>query len=225
MIERRMKGWECVNRMGGNLLMVGCTAILLAAPLAAQQEGIRPTIDDGAGFTTPIGGAGHSLDTGWNVGVGGGLNFSNYFGMKIDVGYTSFGINGATLANVGFPGGNVNIFSATLDPVIHVGAYRKADFYIIGGAGEYRVEQQFTEPTVANAVGFSPFFGFYNTSFLTNQVVSESSVNKLGWNGGAGVAFGTKWRGKIFAEARFNRIYMGGVRRIDYSPVAFGFRW
>jgi hypothetical protein len=87
------------------------------------------------------------------------------------------------------------------------------------------VDQQFTEPTVATAVGFNPFFGFYNTAFLTNQVVSESSVNKLGWNGGAGVAFGTKWRGKIFAEARFNRIYMGGDRRIDYIPVTFGFRW
>lgn len=189
------------------------------------QEGPRPTFDIGAGFTTPIGTAGHALDDAWNIGAGAGLNFSNYFGVKVDVGYTRFGINGATLDSVGFPGGDVNVLSATLDPVVHVGAYRHADFYLIGGAGLYRVEQEFTEPTVANAVGFSPFFGFYNVPFLTNQVVASSSVNKLGYNGGAGVAFGTKWHGKIFAEARFNRIYMGGDRRIDYIPVTFGFRW
>ena len=222
--QSRAAGGAFSGGFGGNLVRLGCMAVGLAVPLAAQ-EGPRPTFDIGAGFTEPIGTAGHALDTGWNMGAGAGINFSNYFGTKIDVAYTRFGINGATLANAGFPGGNFNVFSATLDPVIHVGAYRRADFYLIGGAGLYRVEQQFTVPAVANAVGVDPFFGFYNVSFLTNQVVSSYSVDKLGFNAGAGVAFGTKWRGKFFAEARFNRVYLGGDRRVDYIPITFGFRW
>jgi hypothetical protein len=40
---------------------------------------------------------------------------------------------------------------------------------------------------------------------------------------GAGIAFGKKWGGKFFAEARYNRIFIGD-RHTDYIPVTFGFR-
>ena len=32
---------------------------------------------------------------------------TDYFGTMLDLGYDRFGINGATLANIGVPGGNV----------------------------------------------------------------------------------------------------------------------
>jgi hypothetical protein len=57
-----------------------------------------------------------------------------------------------------------------------------------------------------------------------NQVVSSYSVNKPGIDAGMGIAFDTKWHGKIFAEARYNRIFMGPFHT-DYVPVTFGFRW
>jgi hypothetical protein len=31
-------------------------------------------------------------------------------------------------------------------------------------------------------------------------------------NGGLGIALGTKWHGKFFAEARYDRIFMGNDR-------------
>jgi len=206
------------------IALIGCVAVFFAVPVFAQ-EGSRFTFDIGAGFTESVSTAGSALDVGWNVGGGIGYNFSRYFGTQVDVGYTQLGINGATLSNTGFPGGNVNIFSATLDPVVHLDTIGHVDVYAIGGAGEYRVEQDFTQPTVATLGGFNPFFGFYNTSFVTNEVVSSYTVNKLGWNAGLGIAAGTRWHGKIFAEARFNRIYLGGDRRADFVPVTFGFRW
>jgi hypothetical protein len=49
-------------------------------------------------------------------------------------------------------------------------------------------------------------------------------VNKPGIDAGAGIAFGTKWHGKVFAEARYDRIFMGNFHT-DYVPVSFGFRW
>ena len=51
------------------------------------------------------------------------------------------------------------------------------------------------------------------------------SVNKPGWNAGMGVAFGTKWHGKLFAEARYVHVFLNNDERADYVPVTFGFRW
>jgi hypothetical protein len=31
--------------------------------------------------------------------------------------------------------------------------------------------------------------------------------------------------GKIFAEARYDRVFMGNDWHADYVPVSFGFRW
>jgi hypothetical protein len=40
-----------------------------------------------------------------------------------------------------------------------------------------------------------------------------------------GVAFGTKWHGKLFAEARYVHVFTNNNMRADYVPVTFGFRW
>jgi hypothetical protein len=54
---------------------------------------------------------------------------------------------------------------------------------------------------------FDPFFGFYQFGIPTTEVLASYSVNKPGVNGGAGIAFGSKWGGKFFAEARYHRIF------------------
>jgi hypothetical protein len=94
---------------------------------------------------------------------------------------------------------------------------------VTGGGGYYRQNQDFTQPGVAVGTGFDPFFGFYRQAFGTNIVVSSYSVNKPGIDAGAGIAFGSKWGGKFFAEARYNRIFNGNYHT-DYIPVTFGFR-
>jgi hypothetical protein len=113
--------------------------------------------------------------------------------------FNSFGINSTTLSNVGFPGGNVNVFSATIDPIVHLTPRGHFDFYLIGGGGLYRRTQQFTQPGVATVIDFDPFFGFYQYGIPTTQILASYSVNKPGVNGGAGIAFGSKWGGKFFA--------------------------
>jgi hypothetical protein len=97
------------------------------------------------------------------------------------------------------------------------------DIYVTGGGGYYRQNQDFTQPGVANGLGFDPFFGFYPYAAPVNVVVSSYSVNKPGIDVGAGIAFGKKWGGKFFAEARYNWIFIGD-RHTDYIPVSFGFR-
>lgn len=203
---------------------VFCFSGFFTVALSAQEVP-RFNFSLGAGFTNPIGATGRDLNIGWNVGVGAGMNFSQWVGFMVDANYNQMGINSATLSNIGFPGGNTNVFSATLDPIVHLTPRSHFDLYVIGGGGYYRREIQFTAPTVVGFTGYNPFFGFYSAAVPTNAVISSYSVNKPGVDIGAGIALGTKWHGKFFAEARYNRIFINSSTRMDYIPATFGFRW
>jgi len=205
-------------------LAISCFGLLLIGSLRAQEVP-RFSFDFGGGFTQPVGNTSRHLDTGWNIQGGAGFNFSQFVGVKVQADYNHLGINSATLNSVGFPGGNVNVFSATLDPIVHLTPRGHFDIYLIGGGGFYHRTQEFTAPSVAAFTAFDPFFGFYTAAVPTTQVLSSYSVNKPGVNGGMGIALGTKWHGKFFAEARYHRIFMGNNQHTDYVPVTFGFRW
>src|SRR5579859_3967400 len=201
-----------------------CIGFLFAATLGAQELS-RFSFDLGGGFTQPVGNTGRHLDEGWNIRSGAGFNFSQYVGLMIQADYNRLGINGATLRSAGFPDGNVSVFSATLDPIVHLTPRSHFDVYLIGGGGLYRRTQEFTQPSFATFTGFNPFFGFYNAAVPTTQVLASYTVNKPGVNGGMGIALGTKWHGKFFAEARYHHIIMSNYQNTDYLPVSFGFRW
>jgi hypothetical protein len=204
-------------------LLVLLGAILIV-PLQAQEEH-KVIVDLGAGFVQPVGGAGRSLDPGWNIKGGVGYNFSSVVGAMVQLDYDSLGINSTTLSNLGFPGGDVHVFSATLDPIVHLTPHSHFDLYLIGGGGMYKRTQEFTQPGVATAVGFDPFFGFYQFGVPTTDILASYSVVKPGVNGGMGIGLGSKWGGKFYAEARYHRIFMGNNHHTDYVPVSFGFRW
>lgn len=203
---------------------VTCFGVLVASVLSAQEVP-RFAFDIGGGFTQPVGNTERHLDMGWNIQAGAGFNFSQYVGLMVQTDYNRFGINGATLRSAGFPDGDLSVFSATLDPIVHLTPRSHFDVYLIGGGGLYHRTQEFTQPTITAFTAFDPFFGFYRAAVPTTQVLSSYTVNKPGVNGGLGIALGTKWHGKFFAEARYDRIFMGNDRHTDYVPVTFGFRW
>jgi hypothetical protein len=205
-------------------LALGVGSFLITS-LSAQERTSPFSFQFGGGFTQPVGNTGRHLDQGWNIQGGGGFNFGPYVGVMIDLGYNSFGINTATLSNLGFPGGDLHIFSATLDPIVHLNPHGHVDVYVTGGGGVYHRLQEFTQPSVAAVTGFDPFFGFYSAAVPVTQVLESYTVTKPGVDIGAGVAIGTKWHGKLFAEARYDRIFMGNDRHTDYIPVSFGFRF
>ena len=203
---------------------IACFGLLISGVLAAQEVP-RFSFELGGGFTQPVGNTGRHLDEGWNIRGGAGFNFSQWAGLMVQTDYNRFGINGATLSRAGFSDGDVGGFSATLNPIVHLTPRSNFDVYLIGGGGLYRRTQEFTQPGVAAVTRFDPFFGFYTTAVPTTQVLSSYTVNKPGVNGGAGIAFGSKWHGKFFAEARYHRIFMNNYLHTDYVPVSFGFRW
>jgi hypothetical protein len=197
------------------LLIMGC---------ASAQENSGVAFSIGGGFTTPLGNTGRNLDDGWNILGGVGYNFTRRIGALVDFGYDDMGINSTTLSNLGYGGGKLSVFSATLDPIVHLNPHGHFDVYVTGGGGFYHQYQDFTQPGVIVGNGFNPFFGYYSYAAPGNVVVSSYSVNKPGIDAGIGVEMGTKWHGKMFAEARYNRIFTGAYHT-DYLPVTFGFRW
>jgi opacity protein-like surface antigen len=194
---------------------------LLGACAVHAQEFQRFTFNAGAGFTQPVGNTDRHLDVGWNAGVGAGMNFTSHLGAMVQFNYNSMDINSRTLSNIGVPGGDVQIWSLTLDPRVHLTPKGPVDFYLVGGGGLYHRRQEFTSPTVATVLGFDPFFGFFPVSVPANQILASSSINKPGFNVGAGVALGTKWHAKFFAESRWHHMFINNVHD-DYIPVTFG---
>ena len=206
-------------------LLATCFTALLCGGMLSAQEVSHFAFDIGGGFTNPVGNTGRHLDNGWNIQGGVGFNFAPWVGAMLQTQFDDMGINSGTLQNLGYPGGAVHVFSATIDPIVHLNPKGHVDVYLIGGGGLYHTYQEFTAPTVATFTGFDPFFGFYQYGVPASQVLASSSVNKPGVNGGLGIAIGTKWHGKLFAEARYNRIFMHNDIHYDYIPVTFGFRW
>jgi hypothetical protein len=207
-----------------NFLIASSLGLLVTGFLGAQEVP-RFTFNIGAGFTTPVGSTGSQLDTGWNVRGGAGVNFNSHLGANINLGFDDLSISSGTLASFGVPGGSVHVFSATLDPIVHLTPHHRVDFYVTGGGGEFHWYQQFTSPTTAIVGAYNPFFGFYNAAVPATQILSSYSVNKPGFDIGAGVAFGAPGgHGKFFAEARYDHIFMTNSH-VDYIPVTFGFRW
>lgn len=205
------------------VLIASCSILILGFSANAQETS-SIAFQVSGGFTTTVGNTARYLDNGWNLQGGIGYNFSPWVGALVDLGYNDMGINSTTLNNLGFPGGGVHVFSATLDPIVHLTPRRHFDLYVTGGGGLYHRFQDFTAPTVQTGFGCQPFFGCGPVAFGGTAILASSSVNKPGIDAGAGIAFGTKWHGKVFAEARYDRIFMGNFHT-DYVPVSFGFRW
>lgn len=202
-----------------------CSLAAMSGLAAFAQEFPRFAFNVGGGFTTPVETAGDRLDRGWNVALGAGVNFHPNFALMVDTGFQMMGVNRPTLDALGFPDGDVQMWSFTLNPVIHTNPRGPVDVYFTGGAGLYRWSQQFTRPTTADFVGFDPYFGFYQVTLPVDQVVSSYSLNKPGWNGGMGLSFGTRWKAQFYTEARFHRMLLGNDRYVDAIPVTFGIRW
>jgi hypothetical protein len=198
-----------------------CFALFLSGILGAQEETSRFAFDIGGGFTQTVGTTGRNLDNGWNIGGGVGYNFSPYLGAMVQTNYNSLGINNTTLSSLGVPGGAVHVFSATIDPVVHLHPRGHWDAYIVGGGGLYHEYQELTAPAPGAFFGSAPFLGYYPGQI----VLSSYSLNKPGANIGAGVSFGTGWHAKLYAEARWNHIFGSFGEHMDYVPVTFGVRW
>lgn len=195
---------------------------LAAFPSLAQP---RFTGFVGAGPTVPLNPtAKRTDDVGWNIAAGGGVS-NNHIGLMVDFMYNDIAINGNTLSQVGAPEGKIRTWGFTLDPVIHVTQEGPADIYFTAGGGIYNRTVEFSQPGVAQATFFDPWFGFYPGLVGTNQILASYSQYKGGVDGGVGVSFRLgPSRVKAFMEARYHYIFTSPTAT-TMIPVTVGLRW
>jgi len=205
----------------------GLSSVLLCTLPAPAQTTSRFTFNAGGGFTEPIGANGRRLNTGFNLGVGGGINLSPHVGVIAEFGFNGMNLSDGALARAQVPDGSARIYSVTLNPIVHFNPRGRMDAYLVGGGGFYRRTVEFTQPTVDVVPAFDPFYGaFFPVAVPANIILGSFTQNKGGLNIGAGVTFRVRGdsNAKFFAESRYHFMYTTPART-TYMPVTFGFRW
>lgn len=205
------------------LLFAFCIGSLALAS-ANAQEFSKFTFDLGGGFSGPVGSTGDYLNWGWNVGAGAGVNFSSHLGAMVNLGYDSMGINNTTVTSLGLPGGQVHVFHATVDPVVHLTPRGHFDFYLTGGGGVFHRYQEFSGTSGVTTTAYIPALGIVPGPTGATPITATYSVNRPGFDVGGGFAMGAFGKGKFFAEARWEHMFATGGH-VDFLPLTFGFRW
>jgi Outer membrane protein beta-barrel domain len=201
--------------------------ISIISPPAVAQVSDKLNFSGGAGFSSPVQSAGNSLNTGWNLDFRGGYNAGQHVDADLDFNYNHFGLNSAALKRFGEPDGSVSVWSLTFQPALHLLPRRSAgNAYATAGLGIFDRNLTLTQPTVLTTIVCDPFFGCYPVSYGANQIVASFSTVKPGFNVGSGLEFRLHdTRAKLFAEARYQRVFTAHGNVLSYVPLTFGIRW
>jgi opacity protein-like surface antigen len=205
--------------------LVVCT-FLLSYFCSAQVEE-RFNFGGGAGFTIPTERAGNSLNRGWNLNLRGGYNLSRQIAADLDFTYSHSNLNDATLARFNEPNGGVGTWSLTFNPVVRLAPAHSIEPYLTAGYGLYHRNLTLSQPAIVPTVVCDPFFGFcFPANVGVDQVVASDSTYKGGFNAGGGLDFrlGNR-RLKLFAEARYHRMFTAHGNDMSFVPVTFGLHW
>jgi opacity protein-like surface antigen len=200
-------------------------ATLLSTPLLHAEWGWLAG-KAGAGYTQPVGGINARLKGGYNFNGGLGVNLGPYLTMMGEYTFMDSGLTDDFKARNSIPGGSVRVHAVTLSPVVRFGGDRRVSPYITGGFGWYRRTVELTQPTTQLTTIFDPFWGaFYPAQVPVNQILASYSVNKGGWNAGAGLdfKFGDS-RAKMFVEGRYHYVQTRSVAT-ELVPITVGVRW
>jgi len=211
-------------------ISASCCTFLFAGALSAQTILDRFSLNVGGGVDETLFTTKNNLAGGWNVQVGGGYNFTPHLGMMLNIEYDRLRISTNALNILGtpqgYPGGHVTNEAVTFDPVWHfLRPKGNWDVYVTGGGGAYQRYQVLTRPTVATATGSDAFFGFNTPGYPASETNLSYTVVKPGLDVGAGVAYQIRWHLKLYAEARYNHVFMGDMGHMDWVPISVGVRW
>jgi hypothetical protein len=231
MCERRFRMTNsAVSRAKTPALFMALLSMFVTVPVFAQTPetpAMSFTGDIGAGVTLPVYRTGRDLDTGWNIKGSAGVNFGRHLGVVGEFMFSRMDITGATLTALSFPGGNMDMWGLTVNPVIRLNrADSRWDAYLIGGGGLYYRNVSFTAPSVATFGAFDPFLGLVvPVNVATTEVLRSNSILKGGVNIGGGIGIKTgHGKGEFYVEPRYHHMYTR-PNATTILPVTFGFRW
>ncbi len=229
----RLKGVKGSLRHLKIFISASCCAFLFAGTVSAQSRMSaivdRLAFNVGGGIDQTVLGTQKNLAGRWNAQAGLGYKFTPHFSLMVEAEYDRYRITDTALNTLGtpqgFPGGKFRTEAVTLDPVWHFHPKGSWDAYVMGGGGAFQRLQQLSTPTVATATGSNPFFGFNTPGYPASDVKLAYTVNKPGVDVAAGLSVNVKWHLKLYAEVRYNHVFMGSLGHMDYIPISIGVRW
>ncbi|HWE87047.1 MAG TPA: hypothetical protein VG267_19030 [Terracidiphilus sp.] len=176
--------------------------------------------EGGAGWNTAVGDTSTYVNSGWDVTLGGGMHFSHGLALLAEYQFLSDGLPSTIIAEAGSDGGNIHLWSLTVDPVIDLFPKASNGVYVTGGGGFYRKVTSFT---VQQQQQFCYYF--YCGVGTTNATAGHFSSNQGGFNIGGG--FRHRFSGmygdgrmEVYAEARFVDAFTPAI--IGQSPNGLG---
>ncbi|UWZ86338.1 outer membrane beta-barrel protein [Occallatibacter riparius] len=193
----------------------------------------------GGGFNIPTSETSPYINTGYQINAGGGFHLSKMVSLLAMYQFIGDGMPSNIAAQAGVDGGNVHIWSFTLNPIVNLMPHHNTSVYVTGGGGFYRKTTNFQ---VLSPEQFCSYF--YCSIGYVPQTVGSFSSNQGGWSVGGGVSHrfaGAYGDGKmaLFAEARYldvlspailnqspnglNPITIGEGTKL--VPVSFGLRF
>jgi len=196
-----------------------------------QSKWSHLAFEVGGGLTSPVGNAANNnYETyGYNLTLGGGWNFNKRFGVLLEYQFNKNKIPGATLAAIGYPGGNINTHSLIVEPVVYQPITHTVGVYGLAGTGFYRKVTNFTEVGLVEECYYFCYYGY------SNQTVANFSSVQPGFDVGGGLywkAFGEDSNAKLYTEVRYKWIdspkataTQDGEGTESLIPLTVGIRW
>lgn len=198
----------------------------LAAITVFGQDFSRWSAHVQGGPTFPLSETSNRVNTGFNIGAGGGFNFSEHFGLNIDYTFNELGLSNQVLQNADAPGGYAHVWGFTANPIWYIAPERKVGGYITAGYGVFTRTTNLTRPTTIPGLICDPWgFYCYVGPIYADQIYSSHSTTKGGWNVGGGVTYRLgEGRAKLFAEVRYYEMLTSNIKT-RLMPLSFGIRW
>ena len=170
----------------------------------------------GGGFNIPTGETDPYIDTGYQLNAGGGFHLTKEISLLAMYQFIGDGLPSNIASQAGVDGGNVHIWSFTLNPIVNLLPHHNTSVYVTGGGGFYRKVTNFQ---VNDPQLFCTYY-YCGIGYVPTTVGSFSS-NQGGWSAGGGVSHrfaGPYGDGKmtLFAEARYLDVLSPAI--LNQSP-------
>lgn len=209
-----------------NFVMSRAVVFLALAALPLQaQDFHRWAFNFGGGPTFGVGDTADRINVGYNVGVGGGYNFSSHFGFNVDYSFQSADLSNKSLLAAGSPGGYGHVWGFSADPIYRFAPSRRVGGYVTGGYGVFTRTVNLTRPGVVPGVICDPWtFICYSGPVIADVIYRSNSTTKGGWNVGGGITFRLTESAQFYTELRYYEVLTSNVRT-QLLPLTFGLRW
>jgi hypothetical protein len=207
------------------VLLLAVAILFLAAIPAHAQEHSRWLFNIGGGVGFPQGDLSSFVNDGANFVVGGGVNFTRYFGVDTEYMWHDLPINSQTKSLLQTPGASARQHAWTFNPILHIPLGSKFGTYVIGGIGWYHRSGETTTPGLG--VICDPYWSWWYGCAIGSVaiVTGHRSDNAFGENIGGGLTYRLgESHAKIYAEVRYHHASYNRVNT-DLLPLTFGIRW